>query len=1465
MGVFDQLKSGSSSSSSGGVFGQLKKVDDYHNARGVAEADEQWQVAHQWDNNPEAQAIINPPVPEHISTPDPTRELPIIGPVLKGMDWFAKTPVQHFIADVGQWAYTPGAGLANIGGLTSAAESLVSKALPKLGGSLAGRVAQKGISEGIVGAPLAAGQSLATNPDASTGEFLQNTALGSVLGGALGMGGKYAGTKIGQALDNWRTARNPQVEQQFTDLLALPPGRGAQRMNAAMDRSNLPYNDSPIAGQGGFADPLALPQGNYTQPTRLKVASGNQTLDYVMNQIKPDVEATIAVPTRRDHLITYIQDHLQIPREEIHNMPHTDLQELGQMVRQDMSVYDKAVQAASKRGYDLPSLLEGKAPKVSQQIARNAQERVAGVFPQDAPNIAKPQSFNRSAVSGVGLPRERVGLREVPQLQIKTTLPKRNFAPVEQAKGIQTTPLRAQKLQGPKDELKFAQTVKDSPTTPQAIVKALEDKPILGARTTDIKDRQDAANLIKKHGLEGLHTLLMNKTKQFSSAETVAAKAIADHFGTSGSEEDLVKGLDLVAKTAKGSREMGQAISALRQWKQLDASGVVMLGTKELNRGVKDIKDYIALTPEQAKPLTAGAQRYGTAEQTKTLADEVLAIVTNKQNGEALTDAEKATIKQFQDQVKLINEKGKGILSKPREGKANETIKAVSKIEPKERTRDQVVSFLDAKAEKARQRLAASRNVGFAAINKGNPVADYAIIGASHLAKGVVKLSDFTEQMVKDFGESVKPYIHEVYKKSTNIFRKENGLPTVEELDRVVSQAVKNDRFTKEEAIQFKAWAAEIGNMSAEFKREATQDLQIALKELGDSTLGNKIATLQTGAQLLNVVTVGRNIFGNAALITAEKINKVAAVPIDFAFSKLTGERTIKWVPHNQEKMHVNFMKGSGAGWEGISPTGTLDSYGIHPNVFSKKNPLRYVSKLLGVSMQGFDNAAYRVAYGDVLATYGEQLGKAQGLTKAQIKEGMPKLIQQLDQRIHDLADEAGRYATFQDDTLLSQGADMLKQGLNKITDMPMQKLVEMGLPKKYSLEGFGLGDVVLKYAKTPANLVMRALDYSPVGFVRSIMELAPLAYNRSKFNQFKATRTLSRAITGTLGLTGMGYILADAGILTGSSSMDKDVRSIQEQSGQGAYKVNWSALWRFMDSGFDKEAAKFQKGDNLMDYAWLQPAAISVAMGVNANKAVKDRKNGSDVSGWQIIQKGLLGGLQTVLENPMVQGVSGVVDALSDVVKRQDPTRLKNIGKGVPASFIPTVLNQGRAATDNNQRETFSKDLLTEMGNLMANKVPGLSKKLPISYDSMGNARERIQGGQANTVTQYLTSFFSPARLTEYQVSPEAKLVLDLMNDSGSATVLPRIANKTFHVSQGKNAKDLKVELDAKQFSQLQQNLGQMVTAELSKQAAYLSDPSKSLDSKVKKVSGILTDVGKKARENIGVQMGYKKTDIKS
>jgi hypothetical protein len=1260
-----------------------------------------------------------------------------------------------------------------------------------------------------------------------------------------------------------------------------------------------PTNTNPIYGQGNVADPLGLPQGNYVKPTRLKVNDANQSLDYVMNQIKPEVMDIIQAPARRDLLVNYVQKNTGYPVNEIHNMPMKDLQDLGQQIQDKLhgNMQQIAYDVAAKHGHDLPSLLEGQAPSLRGQMAKDAQSRVYGV-PAEKVNIAKPQ-FNKEVTGQAAAPRQGLSFKREPKLsdakasgetlqqmqqryekqiqeandrqrisELSKPIIGRSAMPETKIKRLSEmrqevaaakapvngtviknnavqqprtttvlsdTKVRGQQLKDLKtgDEMRFSQTVKSSDNTAPELIQKLNEQPQVGTRTTDVLNRQEATKMIEKHGTEVLYSKLMSKTKQFDSSETTAAQILAKHFSSLGGEANLTKAIDLVSKTAKGGREMGQAIQALSQWNKLDAEGALLLGERKLNQGIQDTKDWKSLTPAQGAPLTEAAQRIGQAQDTKSLADEVLNIVTNKQAGEALTEAEKATVKQFQDQVKLINEKGKGILSKPKVNKVNETIKNVSQIEPKARTRDQVVSFLDAKADLARKRLAASRNVGFAAINKGNPVIDYAIIGASHIAKGVVKLSDFTEAMVRDFGDSVKPHINEAFNRATNIFRKENGLPTVEQLDKAVNAAVKSEHFTTEEANQFKAWASEIGHYADKnLKVEATQDLQRALNEIGTSTLGDKLSSTQTAAQLLSVPTLVRNVVGNEAFNLVEKINKMAAAPIDWGLSKFTGERTVVFSAKNQEKYWTNFVKGLKGGWKGVSPNGQFEAYDIHPNAFKgDKNPLKYMQKALGAELQSFDHAAYMRAYGRTLGEYAKITGKK---------------VEELDQAIFDLADEAGRYATFQDDTFLSKLATGTKRLLNKPTDLLADALVHKGvLPESLSWKGFGTGDLILKYAKTPANIVMRGIDYSPIGLLRGVGELLPLI-TKKEFNQRAATMALSRGITGTLGMTGLGYALISAGVLTGKSSSDADIRSLDTMTGKGEYKVNWSALSRYVTGGFDKEAAQWQKGDNIFDWGWLQPMAISISMGVNAQQSVEKQKSEGVSSYVGVAKDALVGSLKTIMQQPLLSGVQNLVSGVTNVMRYGSWTGIANIFKGLPASFVPSAVNQTRNFTDNTSRNTYDPSALKEALNMVINKIPGLDKKLPIAYDTLGNKREQVQDGQDKTAVQGAKTFLSPIKMTDYTVSPEAKMIIDLINATGDEKVAPRTPNKYLMVNKKK------IELTPDQYSEIQQKTGEATQQALAKISTYLSSDIHTDDQKVKKVIDALNKVGDSVRTQL-------------
>src|SRR5690606_8348171 len=116
----------------------------------------------------------------------------------------------------------------------------------------------------------------------------------------------------------------------------------------------------------------------------------------------------------------------------------------------------------------------------------------------------------------------------------------------------------------------------------------------------------------------------------------------------------------------------------------------------------------------------------------------------------------------------------------------------------------------------------------------------------------------------------------------------------------------------------------------------------------------------------------------------------------------------------------------------------------------------------------------------------------------------------------------------------------------------------------------FGLGELILKYPKTPANILGRAIDYSPIGVVVTMLKL----YGDTESSQYVKRRMgvegISRALMGT-GLITVGAILAKIGVLTGGNSDDdEDIYNLKKQYGLRDFSVNVSAIPRLIMSGFN-------------------------------------------------------------------------------------------------------------------------------------------------------------------------------------------------------------------------------------------------------------------------------------------------------
>ncbi|OKP81648.1 hypothetical protein A3842_11255 [Paenibacillus sp. P3E] len=966
-------------------------------------------------------------------------------------------------------------------------------------------------------------------------------------------------------------------------------------------------------------------------------------------------------------------------------------------------------------------------------------------------------------------------------------------------KADEVAPTVKEPVPAPKAQRGFTETLKESPKTPEPLKAKLnsEYEPITNADTVAKANERIARDV------EDETRRIMN-TDKYDAEDSVVAQRLIDHYNKQGNYKASV---DIADKIATQATKAGQFIQSLSIYNRLTPEGVLIHAkriAKRINETSSKLSKPAEVTPKMAEDIVSLAGVTQKMTGVKDLSSNVIDILERAKGGAKLSADEANTLERFVNEskqfIKESTEKVKKRTATPRQNSDK-------------RVRDNLKSFFDEQEAAARERLKARGNRLSA-----TPLdvwADYAVIGAAKIAKGTIRFADWSEQMVKDFGSDIKPQLEQLYERSKeafNITSKKITRQTISEAEKLTQKVIKDKELTGVEAESLLNMAQRVSALSGEAKRVASQDLQTILQSMDKPSFLRKVASAQTQAQLLNPKTQVRNVLGNELFYRLERINKYVSTPIDIARSKLTGsDRTVTFRTFNQGKYWDNWIKGGSAGARGVNINGLETQFDLASPAFrGKYNPLKYTEKALGASLRSFDNAAYSRAVNKSLGEMATLDAINKGVKPS--KEYVQNFVAKTDENVRQIADDYGRYVTFQDNNIISQGLTKFKRGLNLGKD-------------------FGLGDLVLKYPKTPGALLMRALEYSPAGFIRSGMQIArPIFKNGIKKDPAAVVQGLSRAIVGTFGLSALGYYLIDNDIITGQASKDPDVRALQTAAGKGAYQVNLSALERFVTSGFDKKAGKIKEGDLLYTYDWMQPVSIAISLGANTNKALSGEgpKNNVATGIAGGVYDAVSGSVNTLTEQSVLQGLQRAAEGYPGQTAMD---KIADILSDIPASFIPTIFNQVKQLSDNTKRETTDPTLLEKSLNKAQAKIPFFAGKLPKKYDTLGNEQKHYQNSDVGDI------FLNPGFATRYKLSDEARMIVDLIAETGDESVAPRVPNKKVNG----------LPLTGEEFSRLSQLQGEFTNKSLGKVKESLSDKSK-----IKSINKKLTDSGSKAKKEL-------------
>lgn len=310
-------------------------------------------------------------------------------------------------------------------------------------------------------------------------------------------------------------------------------------------------------------------------------------------------------------------------------------------------------------------------------------------------------------------------------------------------------------------------------------------------------------------------------------------------------------------------------------------------------------------------------------------------------------------------------------------------------------------------------------------------------------------------------------------------------------------------------------------------------------------------------------------------------------------------------------------------------------------------------------------------------------------------------------------------------------------------------------------------GDIVMPFTKTPANIAMRGIDYSPVGVANALVKLKNAKSNVEVSN---ALTLLGQGATGTAAIA-VGYALAQSGIIQGALSDDKDEAQWEKSHGKLAYSV--------------------KVGDNYYTFDWAQPASIPIILGTTIYQCMQDSDNALDT---------------------IYQGAVAATNAWSDLSPLQTLTDIFG-GNGTPAEniadtfleaplgWIPAQLGAAARIGDTTQRVTYDNtSKLNNIINQAKSKIPGLSQTLPVAYDTWGNPIKR----QDSTGEAALANLLNPGQIGNIRETPIDDEINDLYASTGDAAVFPKKAAWSYKIN-GETVK-----LNSEQYSEYQRIMGQ-------------------------------------------------------
>ena len=513
------------------------------------------------------------------------------------------------------------------------------------------------------------------------------------------------------------------------------------------------------------------------------------------------------------------------------------------------------------------------------------------------------------------------------------------------------------------------------------------------------------------------------------------------------------------------------------------------------------------------------------------------------------------------------------------------------------------------------------------------------------------------------------------------------------------------------------------------------EDIQQNVADQIPSTFLDKWTALRYMNMLGNLKTNVRNVAGNIGSATVYRIKDTIATGMETIASKLSGGSTERTKSLFVRKSLLNACKedfqqfketvsSGGKYGERMSATsqfeqGVQDKRRIFKN--SALEAYRRGTNWMMNNEHFGDEAFGRAAYSRALAGYLQ----ANGVTGSDLSEVDGALLD----KARAYAIKEAQEATFHDNSALAKIVSKVQK--------------DTGI----------LGQGIMPFTKTPANVLTRAEEFSPLGLINSTVKSVQKARGNENITGADVINSWAKTMTG-VGLFALGAAMMDQGLLAGGPDEDEEKAAFDELNGQQNYAI------------------QLPDGTNYT-IDWLTPAAMPMFMGAQFWKMLSSDRDLTFADMEQVF---------TSIADPMIQMsmLQGLNDSL-DGIKYSD----NNLGQffiNAAVSYLTqgltnTLMGQFERSTEENRQTTYV-DKNSNVPEWLQRQLGKASQKIPgwdyqqMDYRNAWGQTEKNEGG-------LLYNLLSPGYVSKETSNRVTQELYRLRGTTGE-NVFPRAVEKT-------------------------------------------------------------------------------------